>query len=77
MAVRRAIQGHDDSDPHIQGLLFSADDKALYWTQPAHTDPAHGMQRDFQLYRYDLASRTLAALAQFPPSFYPSDSCLL
>jgi len=58
-------------DDYVGELTFSADGKTLFWTAPAAYDPAHGMPRDYQLYRYDLDSRQLSANTQFPLSFIP------
>ncbi|HKY53032.1 MAG TPA: hypothetical protein VJM08_01950 [Anaerolineales bacterium] len=58
-------------DNYVSDLTFSADAKKLYWTMPTVRDPVHGILRDYQLYQYDLASRHLSAVAQFPSSFLP------
>jgi len=58
-------------DNYVDALTFSADGKALFWTTPIMYDPSHGMPRDYQLYRYDLDSRQLFAIAQLPSSFIP------
>jgi hypothetical protein len=58
-------------DNYVSDLTFSADGKKLYWTMPTVRDPARGILRDYQLYRYDLASRQLSAAAQLPSSFFP------
>ncbi len=58
-------------DDYIGSLTFGADGKTLYWTMPATHDPAHGMSRDYQLYRYDLDSRQSSVVTQFPSSFMP------
>jgi hypothetical protein len=58
-------------DDYVGELTFGADGKMLYWTIPTMRDPAHGMPRDYQLYRYDLDSRQLSAITQLPSSFIP------
>lgn len=58
-------------DDYASDLTFGADGKTLYWTIPTVHDPAHGMPRDYQLYRYDLDSRQLSIITQFPSSFIP------
>ena len=58
-------------DDYVGELTFGADGKTLYWTIPTVRDLAHGMPRDYQLYRYDLDSRQLSANTQFPLSFIP------
>ncbi len=59
------------------GLSFSHDGAALYWMQPTRRDPAHGIPRDYLLYRYDRASRELVALVELPPTFIPQELRLL
>lgn len=58
-------------DDYVSDLTFDADGRTLYWTMPTVRDPAHGMPRDYQFYRYDLDSRQLSAIAQLPSSFIP------
>lgn len=58
-------------DDYAGDLTFSEDGKTLYWAIPAMRDPAHGMPRDYQLYRYDLASHQLSTTTQLPSSFTP------
>jgi DNA-binding beta-propeller fold protein YncE len=58
-------------DDYVSELTFGADGKTLYWTIPIGRDPAHGMPRDYQLYRYDLDSRQLSTITQLPSSFIP------
>ncbi|HEX9617713.1 MAG TPA: hypothetical protein VGA03_09855 [Anaerolineales bacterium] len=64
-------------DQFIGALLFSPDGKQLYWSEPARTDPAHGMPRDYKIYRYDLDSQVRTEVLQFPPSFAPWEMHLL
>jgi hypothetical protein len=52
-------------------LTFSADGKTLYWTVPDRHDSAHGIPRDYQVYRYDLERRQLSVITSLPPSFIP------
>lgn len=56
---------------YVGELTFGAAGKTLYWTIPTLRDPAHGMPRDYQLYRYDIDSRQLSAITQLPSSFIP------
>ncbi|HEU0296872.1 MAG TPA: hypothetical protein VFR47_29310 [Anaerolineales bacterium] len=58
-------------DDYAGELTFDADGKTLYWAIPAVRHPAHGMPRDYQLYRYDLDSRQLSISTQLPSSFIP------
>lgn len=58
-------------DDYVSALTFSADGKRLYWTKPTVRDPAHEMPRDYRLYQYDLDSRQLSTISQFPSSFMP------
>ncbi len=56
---------------YVGALAFGANGKTLYWTFPTAHDPAHGMPRNYQLHRYDLDSRQLSAIIQFPSSYMP------
>lgn len=58
-------------DAFVAPLRFGADGRALYWTEPARRDPAHGIPRDYELYRYNLDSGQLTAVTSLPPSFIP------
>ena len=58
-------------DDHVAPLHFGADGRALYWTQAARRDAAHGIPRDYELYRFDLDSGQLTAVTSLPPSFTP------
>jgi hypothetical protein len=58
-------------DDQVSELTFDPDGKRLYWTIPTTHDPEHGMPRGYQLDRYELDSRQLAAMIRFPPSFMP------
>src|SRR5574341_421490 len=58
-------------DDYAGDLTFGADGKTLYWAIPAVHNPAHGMPRDYQLYRYDLDSRQWSVTTQLPSSFIP------
>ena len=58
-------------DDYVSDLIFGADGRTLYWTIPTVRDSAHGMPRDYQLYRYDLASHQLSTTTQLPSSFTP------
>ena len=58
-------------DDYGGDLTFSADGGTLYWAMPTGRDPAHGMPRDYQLYRYELEGRQLSAITPFPSSFMP------
>lgn len=55
----------------VTPLRFGADGRALYWTEPARRDAAHGMPRDYELYRYNLDGGRLTAVTSLPPSFIP------
>ena len=54
-------------------LLYSQDGRALYWTLPTTTHPAHGMTRDYDLYRLDLDTGLQETVASFTSSFSPSE----
>jgi hypothetical protein len=58
-------------DDYVNELTFGGDNRTLYWTISTANDPAHGMPRDYQLYRYDLDSRQLSAMTRLPSSFIP------
>jgi hypothetical protein len=64
-------------DDYVNDLVFSPDGKALYWTQPTQRDPAHGLPRDYQLYRYAVGRRKLTVVTGFPSSFSPGEMHLL
>ncbi len=51
--------------------MFSPDGHALYWFMPASHDRAHNIPRDYELFRYDLASRQLTTVLRLPTSFTP------
>ncbi|MCI0555121.1 MAG: lactonase family protein [Anaerolineae bacterium] len=63
-------------DDYVGELTFGVDGRTLYWTIPTAYDPAHGMPRDYQLYRYDLDSRQLSVITQLPSSFIPGSQRL-
>jgi hypothetical protein len=58
-------------DDYVSELTFDTDGKTLYWTSPTAHDPAHGIPRAYQLYRYDLDSHRSSAITPFPSSFMP------
>lgn len=58
-------------DDYVYPLRFGADGQTLYWTQAARRDAAHGIPRDYELYRYDLDGGQLTAVTSLPPSFTP------
>jgi hypothetical protein len=58
-------------DDFVGSLLFSPDGKQLLWSEPTRTDPAHGLPRDYRLYRYDLDSGVRSEVLQLPASFDP------
>ncbi len=58
-------------DDQVDTLTFSQDGKELYWARPTRHDPAHGMPRAYELYRYDLGSRTVSVVTKLPPTFIP------
>lgn len=60
-----------DMDVFVGDLTFGADGKTLYWTMPTAQDATHGIPYGYQLHRYDLESRQLSAIVQFPLSFTP------
>jgi len=59
------------TDVYVGEVTFSADGKTLFWVAPTVYDPAHGMPRDYRLYRYDLHSRQWSVIIQFQSSFIP------
>jgi hypothetical protein len=64
-------------DAFVGALIFSLDGKQLYWSEPSRNDPAHGMPRDFILYRYNLDRRTRTEVMRFPSTFIPWEMRLL
>ena len=60
-------------EQNTRTLLYAADGKVLYWTLATSIHPAHGMQRDYELYRFDLEGGSQETIAEFPSSFSPSD----
>ena len=60
-----------DIDQMVSGLTLSPDGSALYWLKPTRRDPAHGIPRAYELYRYELTSRELSVIVRFPSTFLP------
>jgi hypothetical protein len=56
-------------DDYVSELTFSADGKMLYWVT-SH-DPMILMQRDYQVYRYELETDRLSPITQLPSTFVP------
>ncbi len=64
-------------DTYVNGLVFSADSKALYWNKSTGTGGGHGLPRDSQLYRYKIDSGKVTVVARFSPSFQPVEMRLV
>lgn len=64
-------------DNHISSLVYNSAGTDLFWASPTQHDPAHGMPRDYELYRYDIAQNTVTTILGFPESFSPKEMKLL
>ena len=56
-----------------RGLTFGPDGRALYWAGSPWAVLAHNATDDYELYRYDLASRELTTVVRFPDTFVPTE----
>lgn len=53
------------------GVLFTDDERYLYWMASTRRDLAHNLPLDFDLVQYDRARDTIRVVASLPPSFVP------
>lgn len=62
---------------HVSSLHFSPEGDALYWVEAAQRDAAHGIPRDYRLYRYNVEGAQGTIVTELPSSIQPWEMRLL
>lgn len=59
------------ADDFVSGMLFTGNERHLYWMTSTRRDRAHNLPLDFDLVQFDRARDATRVVASLPPSFVP------